>query len=123
MSKYNAIIPGIKFQILDSKCVTLAKQLAGKMPQPGIRYIEESKTVVLQSNNLFDILQAVKNGVWAHTSRPVKVESGWEVIIVPSNQIQEEYGVAAIGVSFTATGPAYIDNEEAKALIWASSTV
>ena len=120
MTKFNAIVPGANFQVLDAKCVSLAKQLAGKIPQNGIRYIDESKTVVLQSNNLLDILQTVKNGVWAHSTRPVKVEAGWEVIIVPNNQIQTEYGVAAIGVSFTATGPAYFDAEEANTLVWAS---
>jgi hypothetical protein len=120
MTKFTAIVPGNNFQILDAKCVILAKQLAGKIPQNGIRYIEESNTVILQSNNLLDILQTVKNGVWAHSTRPVKVQAGWEVIIVPNNQIQSEYGVAAIGVSFTANGPAYFDSEESDTLVWAS---
>jgi len=119
-TKYRSIVPGKDFKVLDSKCVELAKALAGKIPQHGMRYIDGTDMVVLQSDNLFDILQTVKNGRWAHTSRPTRVKPGWEVLIVPSTPLQREYGVAAIGVSFIATEVPYVDQSEANELTWAS---
>lgn len=120
MTKFISIIPGKDFSIITPKQVSLFKRLAGKIPQNGIRYIEDMNTVVLQSNNMFDIIQTAKNGGWAHTARPVRIKEGWEVVIVPSKPLEEEYKELAVGVVFTATSESYIDESEAEEMVWAS---
>lgn len=121
-TKYVAIIPGKDFKILDSDTVKLVKELCGKIPQNGMRYLnEDTGDIVLQSNNQHDILDSVKNNAWAHTVRPSKIKIGSKIYIVPSNPLQFEYGVGAIGISFTATGEAYKDNDPS--LLWTSEHV
>jgi hypothetical protein len=122
MTKFISIIPGKDFTVIDTKSVALYKRLAGKIPQNGIRYIEDMNKVILQSNNMFDIIQTAKNGGWAHTARPVRIKAGWEVVIVPSNPVIESYKELAVGVVFTATAESYVSKSEAKEMVWASES-
>ena len=117
MAEYNHIILGREFRMMDAECVSLAKKLAGVIPQSGIRYIDE-ETILLQSNSVHDILDTVRNGAWAHGRNPSRVKKGFKVYIVPSKPLQELYGAAAIGVSFIADADVYKDiNNE---FVWAS---
>ena len=121
MSKYLSIIPGKDFKILDSDTVKLVKELCGKIPQNGMTYLDkETGDIVLQSNNQHDILDCVKNEAWAHTMTPLKIKAGSKIYIIPSNSVQMEYGVGAIGVRYTATSEAYKDTKEASELKWTS---
>ena len=117
MADYNHIVLGRDFRIMDAECVKLVKKLAGKIPQSGMRYIDDT-TILLQSNSAHDILDTVRNGAWAHSTNPSRVKKGFQVYIVPNNKTQELYGTAAVGVAFTADADVYKDiNNE---FVWAS---
>jgi hypothetical protein len=117
MSDYNHIVLGRDFRLMDAECVNLVKKLAGKIPQSGIRYIDDN-TILLQSHSVHDVLDTVRNGAWAHSTNPSRVKKGFRVYIVPNNKTQELYGSAAVGVSFTADADVYKDiNNE---FVWAS---
>jgi len=120
---YLSVIHGNNFNIISAETVKLYKSLAGKVPQNGIRYIESEQTVLLQSDTMGDILDTVKNGAWAHTVSAVQVQSGWKIVVVPSNKLQAEYKEAAIGVSFIATTPAIKSSIEAQDLTWTSEQI
>ena len=110
MTKYLHVVRGKKgtFKVLDSDTVKIVKQLAGKIPQSGIRYIDD-KSVLLQSSSVHDVLDSVKNGGWAHSTNPSRVTKGFKVYIVPNNSLQEKYDAGAIGVSFVAEEDVYED--------------
>ena len=117
MSDYNHIVLGRDFRMIDAECVKLVKKLAGKIPQSGMRYIDDN-TILLQSNSVHDILDTVRNGAWAHSTNPSRVKKDFQVYIVPNNKTQELYGAAAVGVSFIADADVYKDiNNE---FVWAS---
>ena len=117
MKKYNHVIKGTNFHIHDNKSVKIIKKAAGKIPQSGIRYLD-NETVILQSNSVHDILDAVKNKGWAHSSNPSRVKSGMTVIVVPNLANENLYGDGAVGLQFTATSDSYKDiNNEFE---WAS---
>jgi len=123
MSKhYLHVIKGKKesFKILDSETVKIVKQLSGQVPPNGIRYINDD-TVLLQSNSVHDILDSIKNNGWAHSTNPSRVSKGFKVYIVPSNPVQAEYGMGAIGISFIADQDVYEDTSEE--MKWASNFV
>ena len=117
MTKYLHVIPGKDFHILDNESVKIAKKASGKIPQHGIRYVDD-ETIVLQSNNPHDVLDAVRNGGWAHSTNPSRVKSGWTIIIVPSDPVEGLYGKGAIGVKFTATEDVFEDKNNS--FVWAS---
>ena len=119
MSKYIHIIPGRDFRVIDTASVNLVKKLANNViPQHGIRYIGDD--AILQSNSIYDILDAVRNGCWAHSTKPSRIKEGHQVYIVPNNSQQKIYGPAAIGITFTAASDVYTepDNENT----WISNT-
>jgi hypothetical protein len=120
MTKFTHIVPGKDFAVISQKQVGLYKRLAGKIPQNGIRYIENANTVVLQSNNMFDIIQTAKNGGWAHSIRPAQVKAGWEIVVVPSNPVETEFKELSVGVVFTATAESYESDSDSKEMVWAS---
>ena len=113
---YNFVVRGTKMSIIDNHTVKLVKRAVGKMPQSGIRKFG-SNEYVLQSNSAHDVLDAIRNGGWAHSSS-VLIKKGMKVYIVPSNPVEATYGSAAIGAVFEATEDMHEDvNNEFE---WAS---
>ena len=115
--EYCHIIEGEQFKLISSDCVELVRNLAGKIPQSGIRYINDT-TVVLSSNTVHDVLDCVRNQGWAHSKNPSRVKKGHKVYIVPNQAACDIYGKAAIGVSFIASQDVYHDSNNQ--FVWAS---
>ena len=114
---YCHIIEGEQFKLISSSCVELVRTLAGKIPQSGIRYIAD-ETVVLSSNSAHDILDCIRNQAWAHGKNPSRVKKGHRVIVVPNKEKCEQYGNAAVGVTFVARKDVYFDGQNQ--FVWAS---
>lgn len=120
MNSYPHIVESVPgtMKILSANEVRTIKVLAGKVSQNGIKYANDG-VVVLQTNNQYNILDAFKNGCWAHSCKPTRVTKGTIVYVVPSNPCQEEFGEGAIGLQFVAKNTAYQDHTTT--LSWSSN--
>ena len=118
-AKYKFVVRGTNMSLIDNHTVKLVKRAVGKIPQHGIRKFGINE-YVLQSNSAHDVLDAIRNGGWAHSSS-VLIKKGMKVYIVPSNPVEATYGSAAIGAVFEATEDMHKDVNNQFA--WASEIV
>lgn len=92
------------FKMVCGDTADMLKLACGKIPQNGKRYPESMpNTVILQSNNPYDLIDAMIKGYWDHSNRPAQAKVGDRLFIVVSNPVAKELGsnIALEGVVST----------------------
>ena len=110
MNRYQYVLEGKNFQKMTYDDVESLKRIHASRNSPkGISYSKNNpNAVVLSSHSQHDILDCIEKQVlWEHSANPRQVKTGDTVYVVPNMELQNKFGVAAIGVKFTLTKKPY----------------
>jgi len=102
---YNHRVEVEKFEMVCGETANLLKLACGNIGQNGIRYPEGMEdTIVLSSNNAYDLIDAMKNGFWDHSTRSPHLQPGWTVYVIVNQAASKELGsyIAIKGVAKNA---------------------